>query len=205
MVLVVGISLIPNKGNHTQNIPPITSVKDNKVNSAAGIALDPIEYKINPKQTRVPCRENNELLKLDEKNTRSLLKIIIEAKITQKKPAKAVVVNFGVSLRHLNETEKTEKPTDEVIPKTNPINEVSVLLPIAIIPIPTEAIIIDIQTFKEIFSFKNKKANNAVKKGIAAKHKRVIAALVFVIENIKQIIATPSPEPPTKPEVPILK
>ena len=205
MVLVVGISLIPNKGNHTQNIPPITSVKDNKVNSAAGIALDPIEYKINPKQTRVPCRENNELLKLDEKNTRSLLKIIIEAKITQKKPAKAVVVNFGVSLRHLNETEKTENPTDEVIPKTNPINEVSELLPIAIIPIPTEAIIIDIQTFKEIFSFKNKKANNAVKKGIAAKHKRVIAALVFVIENIKQIIATPSPEPPTKPEVPILK
>ena len=205
MVLVVGISLIPNKGNHTQNIPPITSVRDNKVNSAAGIALDPIEYKINPKQTRVPCRENNELLKLDEKNTRSLLRIIIEAKITQKKPAKAVVVNFGVSLRHLNETEKTEKPTDEVIPKTNPINEVSVLLPIAIIPIPTEAIIIDIQTFKEIFSFKNKKANNAVKKGIAAKHKRVIAALVFVIENIKQIIATPSPEPPTKPEVPILK
>jgi len=205
MVLVVGISLIPNNGNHTQNIPPITSVKDNKVNSAAGIALDPIEYKINPKQTRVPCRENNELLKLDEKNTKSLLKIIIEAKITQKKPAKAVVVNFGVSLRHLNETEKTEKPTDEVIPKTNPINEVSELLPIAIIPIPTEAIIIDIQTFKEIFSFKNKKANNAVKKGIAAKHKRVIAALVFVIENIKQIIATPSPEPPTKPEVPILK
>ena len=205
MVLVVGISLIPNKGNHTQNIPPITSVRDNKVNSAAGIALDPIEYKINPKQTRVPCRENNELLKLDEKNTRSLLKIIIEAKITQKKPAKAVVVNFGVSLRHLNETEKTEKPTDEVIPKTNPINEVSELLPIAIMPIPTEAIIIDIQTFKEIFSFKNKKANNAVKKGIAAKHKRVIAALVFVIENIKQIIATPSPEPPTKPEVPILK
>ena len=205
MVLVVGISLIPNKGNHTQNIPPITSVRDNKVNSAAGIALDPIEYKINPKQTRVPCRENNELLKLDEKNTRSLLKIIIEAKITQKKPAKAVVVNFGVSLRHLNETEKTEKPTDEVIPKTNPINEVSELLPIAIMPIPTEAIIIDIQTFKEIFSFKNKKANNAVKKGIAAKHKRVIAALVFVIENIKQIIATPRPEPPTKPEIPILK
>ena len=205
MVLVVGISLIPNKGNHTQNIPPITSVKDNKVNSAAGIALDPIEYKINPKQTRVPCRENNELLKLDEKNTKSLLKIIIDAKTTQNRPAKAVVVNFGVSLRHLNETEKTEKPTDEVIPKTNPINEVSELLPIAIIPIPTEAIIIDIQTFKEIFSFKNKKANNAVKKGIAAKHKRVIAALVFVIENINQIIATPSPEPPTKPEVPILK
>ena len=60
--MVVGISLIPNKGNHTQNIPPITSVNDSKVNSAAGIAFDPIEYKINPRQTKVPCRENNELL-----------------------------------------------------------------------------------------------------------------------------------------------
>ena len=115
------------------------------------------------------------------------------------------MVNFGVSLRHLNETENIEKPTDDVIPKINPINEVSELLPIAIIPIPIEAIIIDIHTFKEIFSFKNKNANNAVKKGIAAKHKRVIAALVLVIENVKQLIATPSPEPPTKPEVTILK
>ena len=62
IVLVEGISFIPNKGSHTQNIPPITSVKDNKVNSAAGIALDPIEYKIKPKHTKVPCNENNELL-----------------------------------------------------------------------------------------------------------------------------------------------
>ena len=62
MVLVDGTSLIPNKGNHTQKIPPITSVKDNKVSSAAGIAFDPIEYKINPKQTSVPCYENMELL-----------------------------------------------------------------------------------------------------------------------------------------------
>ena len=60
--MVVGISLIPNKGSQTQKIPPMTSVKDNKVSSAAGIALDPIEYKIRPKQTRVPWRENRELL-----------------------------------------------------------------------------------------------------------------------------------------------
>ena len=32
----------------------IRTVKDSKVNSAAGIALDPIEYKINPRQTKVP-------------------------------------------------------------------------------------------------------------------------------------------------------
>ena len=59
IVLVDGTSFTPNSGNHTQKIPPTTSVKDSKVNSAAGIALDPIEYKIKPKQTSVPCKENN--------------------------------------------------------------------------------------------------------------------------------------------------
>ena len=58
IVFVVGTSFIPNNGNHTQNIPPITSVKESKVSSAAGIAFDPIEYKIKPKQTIVPCKEN---------------------------------------------------------------------------------------------------------------------------------------------------
>ena len=58
IVLVDGTSLIPNNGNHTQKIPPTTSVKDSRVNSAAGIALDPIEYKIKPRQTNVPCKEN---------------------------------------------------------------------------------------------------------------------------------------------------
>ena len=58
IVFVDGTSLIPNNGSQTQKIPPTTSVKDNRVNSAAGIALDPIEYKINPKQTNVPCKEN---------------------------------------------------------------------------------------------------------------------------------------------------
>ena len=62
IVFVVGTSFIPNNGNHTQNIPPMTSVKDNKVNSAAGIALEPIEYKISPRHTKVPCNENIELL-----------------------------------------------------------------------------------------------------------------------------------------------
>ena len=62
IVLVDGTSFIPNKGNHTQKIPPITSVKDSKVSSAAGIAFDPIEYRINPKHTNVPCKENIELL-----------------------------------------------------------------------------------------------------------------------------------------------
>ena len=59
-VLVDGTSLIPKIGNQTQKIPPTTSVKDNKVNSAAGIALDPIEYKIRPKQTKIPCTANKD-------------------------------------------------------------------------------------------------------------------------------------------------
>ena len=54
MVLVEGTSLIPKIGTHTQKIPPITSVNDKRVSSAAGIIFDPIEYKIKPKQTSVP-------------------------------------------------------------------------------------------------------------------------------------------------------
>ena len=41
--------------------------------------------------------------------------------------------------------------------------------------------------------------------GIAAKHNKVIAALVFVMDQIKVIIAVPSPIPPIAPEIPILK
>jgi len=58
IVFVEGISFIPKNGNQTQKIPPITSVNESKVSSAAGIAFDPIEYKINPIQTRAPCIEN---------------------------------------------------------------------------------------------------------------------------------------------------
>ncbi len=100
----------------------------------------------------------------------------------QKKPAIATVVNFGVSFLHRSETEKIEKPTDEVMPKIKPIIEFFSTLPKEIITIPIVAIIIAIQTFREIFSFKNKKPNKAVKKGMAAKHNKVIAAEVFVIE-----------------------
>ena len=54
IVLFDGTSLIPNNGNQTQKMPPIISVKESKVSSAAGITLDPIEYRIKPKQTKVP-------------------------------------------------------------------------------------------------------------------------------------------------------
>ena len=108
--------------------------------------------------------------------------IAIDEKTTQKKPAKATVVNLGVSFLHLNVTEKTEKPIEAVRPNANPIKDFSLVLPRAIISIPAVAMIIEIQTFKEIFSFKNKNASSAVKNGIAARHSKVIAAVVFVIE-----------------------
>ena len=108
--------------------------------------------------------------------------MIIVENIKQKNPAKATVVNFGVSFLHLKVTEKTEKPIDDDKPKTKPIIDFSPEFPIAIITIPTVAIIIEIQTLIEIFSLKNKNAKSAVKKGIAAKQSKVIAALVFVIE-----------------------
>ena len=44
------------------------------------------------------------------------------------------MVNLGVSFLHLSVTEKTEKPIDEVIPKTKPIKEFFSVLPKAIIP-----------------------------------------------------------------------
>ena len=43
IVLVVGTSLMPKIGNQTQKMPPKTSVKDNKVRSAAGKFFEPIE------------------------------------------------------------------------------------------------------------------------------------------------------------------
>ena len=71
--------------------------------------------------------------------------------------------------------------------------------------IPKVATIIDIHTLGEIFSFKNKKPNKAVIKGIAAKVSKVIAAVVCVIDHIKVVMANPSPVPPINPDKPILK
>ena len=156
IVFVDGISFIPNNGNHTQKIPPIISVKDNKVSSAAGIAFEPIEYRIKPKQTNVPCNENIELLQLDAKKGCFEAKIIIVATRKQNSPATATVVNFGVSFLHLRVTEKTEKPIEDVIPKRKPNNEFFSVLPNAMIIIPMVAKNIEIQTLIEIFSFKNK-------------------------------------------------
>ena len=123
----------------------------------------------------------------------------------QNKPAIATVVNLGVSFRHLSETEKIENPSAEAKPNTKPSIDLNEALPKAIIATPIEATIIAIQTLVDIFSFKNKKPNNAVIKGIAARHNNVIATVVLVIDQINVIIAVPRPIPPINPEIPMLK
>jgi len=205
MVLLVGISLIPNIGIHTQKIPPITSVKDKRVNSAAGIALDPIEYKIKPKQTNVPCSANKPSFLLDDKKFKSFWRITTSENKQQNKPAIATVVNLGVSFLHLNETEKIENPNADARPNIKPLIDPKEELPVAMIATPMDATNIATQTFADIFSFKNKKPNKAVIKGIAAKHNKVIAAVVFVMDQIKVIIALPSPIPPIAPDIPIFE
>ena len=202
IVLVEGISFIPNQGNQTQKIPPITSVKDNKVNSAAGIFLDPIEYKISPKHTKVPCSANNPSFLPDDKKLESLFKITAVENKQQNTPAIATVVNLGVSFFHLKLTENIENPKADASPNIKPAIEFFSVLPTAITTIPIVAIPMDTQTPKEIFSFKNKKPKKAVINGIAARHNKVIAAVVCVIDHIKVIMAIPSPIPPIKPAIP---
>ena len=160
-MLFDGTSLIPNIGIHTQKIPPITSVNDKRVNSAAWIVLEPIEYKIKPTHTRVPCIENKPWFKLVDIRLLSVsTKIIIDI-IAQNNPANATVVNFGVSFLLLKDTEKIEKPVAEAIPKIKPNKLLPEKLPKAIIQIPIVAIIIEIQTFIEILSLRNRKPRNA--------------------------------------------
>ena len=200
-----GISFIPKIGIHTQKIPPITSVKDKSVNSAAGIDLDPIEYSIKPRQTNVPCNANKLSFLPDDKKFKSFCRIIASENKKQNKPARATVVNLGVSFLHLNETEKTENPTADARPNIKPLIDSKDELPKAIIATPMDATNIAIHTLNGIFSFKNKKPNKAVIKGIAAKHNNVIATVVFVMDQIKVIFAVPSPIPPINPDIPIFK
>ncbi len=122
IVLLEGISLIPKIGSHTQKIPPITSVKDKRVNSAAWIDFDPIEYKIKPIQTSVPCTEKSPWFILEDNRLESVSTSITVEIIAQNNPAIATVVNFGVSFLHLRDTEKIEKPNADARPNNNPKN-----------------------------------------------------------------------------------
>ena len=72
-----------------------------------------------------------------------------------------------------------------------------IVAPLAISLLATSTFAADAQT--------NKVANNAVIKGIAARHNNVIATVVLVIDQINVIIAVPRPIPPSNPENPILK
>ena len=66
-MFTLGISLIPNNGSHTQKIPPITSVSERRVKSAAGKYFAFEEYKIRAKQTKNPCNADKEVFFSDIK------------------------------------------------------------------------------------------------------------------------------------------
>ena len=125
--------------------------------------------------------------------------------MVQKIPAIATVVNFGVSFFHLKLTEKNENPKAEAKPNNKPSIVFFPVVSNAIIIIPIVAITIATQTLKDISSFKNKKPSKAVINGIAAKHSKVTAAVVCVIDQINVIIAVPKPTPPIIPDKPIFR
>lgn len=192
-------------GNQTHNTPPTTSISDNKANSAAGKNLEPIEYKIKPEHTKMPCNENKNWFLSEEINSKSLMIITSNDIITQANPAKATVLKVGAFFFHLRETEKIAKQKADNKPKTSPVLELTELWSKDIITIPTEATIIEKKSFKLIISFNKKKPSNAVTNGIAAKQSKVIAALVLVIDTIKHIIPKPRKVPPTNDDKLVFK
>ncbi len=196
---------MPSHGSHTQKIPPITSVRDNKVKSVAGIFFDPIEYIIKPIQTKVPWVANKASFLFVDKKFKSLIKINIVENTQQNNPDSATVVNFGVFFFHLKVTEKIEKPNADARPNIRPDNVFFSAFPNAITTIPKVATKIEIHTVIEIFSFKNINPRSAVINGIAAKQSNVTAADVLEIDQINVIIAVARPAPPNIPGIPIFK
>ena len=201
---MLGISLIPNNGNQTQKIPPKTSVSERSVKSVAGKYLDLEEYKIRPEQTKNPCNADSEEFFKDINILLSLNRRTKIATIEQKIPAIATVVNFGVFFLHLRETVNPAKPNDESNPFNKPNKVPSILLSNDIKIIPPAATVIAINVVFEIFSFKKTYAKIAATKGWVASIIIVMAAVVDVIERIKEMLAIPRLIPPTNPDKPIL-
>ena len=97
---MLGTSLIPNNGSHTQNIPPITSVSERSVRSAAGKYFAFAEYNISAEQTKKPCKAESDELFTETKTLSLVNKITQRAKIEQNIPATAT----GVKGRAINPT-----------------------------------------------------------------------------------------------------
>ena len=202
--MVVGISLIPNKGSQTQKIPPKTSVSERSVRSAAGKYFAFEEYKMRAEQTINPCNADNEvffndikiLLSLKNKNKSETLAAII--------PPNDTVVSFGTFFLQRRETVNPAKAEDEINPLIKPNSVPVSLLSKDIKIIPEAAIIMANNVLFEIFSFKKIYASKAAIKGIAPNIIKVTAAVVVVIENTNEILAIPRHVPPIKPEKPIL-
>ena len=111
---------MPNNGSQTQNTPPKTSVKDNKVRSAAGKRFDPIVNNIKPIQTKKPCNADNDEFFMFIVKLLSKKNMANKENKKQNNPPKATVVNFGVSFFHFNETENIAKPKEDNRPQIIP-------------------------------------------------------------------------------------
>ena len=154
IVLLLGTSLIPNKGSQTQKIPPNISVSDRRVRSAAGRYFDFAEYKISAEQTINPCSEESEVFF-------KVIKILLSLKIKTNKetlaannPAIDTVVSFGVFFLYLRVTVNIANPKEDINPLTRP-NSVPVwILSKHINIIPAAAIVMAIKVVLDIFSFK---------------------------------------------------
>ena len=129
-------------------------------------------------QTSDPCSENKISFLLDDKKLLSVLNKTTADTALQINPAIATVVNLGVSLFHLKETEKTEKPSADSKPNNKPSKEPILILLVAITITPMLAITIEIHVLVEIFSLKKINPRIAVIKGIAANINKVTAAVV---------------------------
>ena len=149
--------MIPNKGNQTQKIPPNTSVRESRVNSAAGKYFDFAEYNISPEQTKKPCKAESDELFTETKTLSLVNKITQRAKIEQNIPATATVVNLGVFFLHLRETVNPAKPNDESKPLTSPNKVPSPLLSNARKITPIAAIDIAVKVEKKFFPLKRYK------------------------------------------------
>ena len=110
-VVTLGISWIPKIGRYTQRIPPTASTSDNNnVSSAAGKNLALIENKIKPNPTIKPCSMLRYTLRSGIASVSLRKNSISKVNSIQSTPARAIVANCGVCLRHRRLTEKTAKP-----------------------------------------------------------------------------------------------
>ena len=106
------------------------------------------------------------------------------------------------SKKYLKEITDVAKDSDKIILATDPDREGEAIAWHVKEFLDEKKILKDKKIERVVFNEITKKA---VINGIAARQSNVIAAVVFVIDHMKVIIAVPKPIPPTTPDIPTLK